>query len=172
MTFAFYLEADLLFLLVIVWFFAFSCLLHSWKMHWIELQHSKLLWLLMPANRIFELHCQGTNEEWSFLCVFWLERHKQLNILYTLLVFFRSVLAVLGLAPDSQSTSQAQSSQAHTGDTSNSEKDAVAEKSKESSSASWSYRNLWLKVTWHAQFLQVGWECGRPMGKGSLLLFL
>ncbi|OMO85062.1 hypothetical protein CCACVL1_10448 [Corchorus capsularis] len=49
----------------------------------------------------------------------------------------RSVLAVLGLAPDSQSSSQAQTSQAHTGDTSNSEKDAVAaEKSKESSSAS------------------------------------
>ncbi|XVF08283.1 hypothetical protein REPUB_Repub06bG0213100 [Reevesia pubescens] len=48
----------------------------------------------------------------------------------------RSVLAVLGLAADSQSSSQAQTSQAHTGDTSNSEKDAVAEKSKESSSAS------------------------------------
>ncbi|XP_022745644.1 symplekin isoform X4 [Durio zibethinus] len=49
----------------------------------------------------------------------------------------RSVLAVLGLAPDSQSSSQVQTSQAlHTGDTSNSEKDAVAEKSKESSSAS------------------------------------
>ncbi|KAL1187492.1 hypothetical protein V6Z11_A01G253600 [Gossypium hirsutum] len=49
----------------------------------------------------------------------------------------RSVLAVLGLAPDTQSSSQAQTSQAHTGDTSNSEKDAaVTEKSKESSSAS------------------------------------
>ncbi|KAE8728883.1 HEAT repeat-containing protein isoform 2 [Hibiscus syriacus] len=48
----------------------------------------------------------------------------------------RSVLAVLGLATESQSSSQAQTSQAHTGDTSNSEKDAVAEKSKESSSAS------------------------------------
>ncbi|KAA3464831.1 Symplekin [Gossypium australe] len=48
----------------------------------------------------------------------------------------RSVLAVLGLAPDTQSSSQAQTSQAHTGDTSNSEKDAaVTEKSKESSSA-------------------------------------
>ena len=53
----------------------------------------------------------------------------------------RSVLAVLGLSPDSQSSSQAQTSQAHTGDTSNSEKDALAEKSKESSSASWSSRN-------------------------------
>ncbi|XWS43850.1 hypothetical protein CRYUN_Cryun16bG0139900 [Craigia yunnanensis] len=48
----------------------------------------------------------------------------------------RSILAVLGLAPDSQSSSQAQTSQVHTGDTSNSQKDAVAEKSKESSSAS------------------------------------
>ncbi|KAG8504240.1 hypothetical protein CXB51_002593 [Gossypium anomalum] len=49
----------------------------------------------------------------------------------------RSVLAVLGLAPDTQSSSQAQTSQAHTVDTSNSEKDAAAtEKSKESSSAS------------------------------------
>ncbi|XVE62050.1 hypothetical protein DITRI_Ditri06bG0087800 [Diplodiscus trichospermus] len=48
----------------------------------------------------------------------------------------RSVLAVLGLAPDSQSSTQAQSSQAQTGDTSNSEKEAVAEKFKESSSAS------------------------------------
>ncbi|KAB2046735.1 hypothetical protein ES319_D01G256300v1 [Gossypium barbadense] len=49
----------------------------------------------------------------------------------------RSMLAVLGLAPDTQSSSQAQTSQAHTGDTSNSEKDAaVTEKPKESSSAS------------------------------------
>ncbi|MBA0677519.1 hypothetical protein Goari_018923 [Gossypium aridum] len=49
----------------------------------------------------------------------------------------RSMLAVLGLAPDTQSSSQAQTSQAHTGDTSNSEKDAaVIEKSKESSTAS------------------------------------
>ncbi|KAE8719448.1 PHD finger family protein [Hibiscus syriacus] len=43
----------------------------------------------------------------------------------------RSILAVLGLAMESQSSSQAQTSQAHTGETSNSEKDAVAEKSKE-----------------------------------------
>ncbi|XVE97089.1 hypothetical protein REPUB_Repub02eG0280700 [Reevesia pubescens] len=48
----------------------------------------------------------------------------------------RSVLAVLGLAADSQPSSQAQTSQAQTGDTSNSEKDVVAEKSKESSSPS------------------------------------
>ncbi|XVF55087.1 hypothetical protein PTKIN_Ptkin06aG0008400 [Pterospermum kingtungense] len=48
----------------------------------------------------------------------------------------RSVLAVLGLAPDSQSSSQPQTSQAHTGDMSNSEKHAAGEKSKESSSAS------------------------------------
>ncbi|XP_007026695.2 PREDICTED: uncharacterized protein LOC18597540 [Theobroma cacao] len=49
----------------------------------------------------------------------------------------RSILAVLGLSLDSQNSSQAQTSQAHTGDTSNSDKDAVAvEKSKESSSAS------------------------------------
>ncbi|KAK8576784.1 hypothetical protein V6N13_015215 [Hibiscus sabdariffa] len=48
----------------------------------------------------------------------------------------RSVLAVLGLSPESQPSSQVQTSQAHTGDTNNSEKDAVAEISKESSGAS------------------------------------
>ncbi|GLT37611.1 hypothetical protein SLA2020_119170 [Shorea laevis] len=41
----------------------------------------------------------------------------------------RSVLVVLGLTPDSQTSSQAQGSQAQTGDASNSEKDDIAEKS-------------------------------------------
>lgn len=68
---------------------------------------------------------------------------------------FRSVLVVLGLAPESQTsnpaqtgvaldsqnssqvqTSQAQTSQAQTGDTGNSDKEMVTEKSKESSGAS------------------------------------
>ncbi|KAK9290954.1 hypothetical protein L1049_009134 [Liquidambar formosana] len=48
----------------------------------------------------------------------------------------RSVLVVLGLGPDSQTSSQAQTSQAQTGDTSNSDKEVVMEKTKESSSAS------------------------------------
>ncbi|GAV75491.1 DUF3453 domain-containing protein/Symplekin_C domain-containing protein [Cephalotus follicularis] len=48
----------------------------------------------------------------------------------------RSVLVVLGIAPDSQTSSQAQSIQAQTEDTINSDKEAVTDKSKESSSAS------------------------------------
>lgn len=44
---------------------------------------------------------------------------------------------VLGIAPDPQASSQAQTSQTQTGDASNSDKDVPAEKSKESSSASW-----------------------------------
>lgn len=52
---------------------------------------------------------------------------------------FRSVLAVLGIALDTQTSSQAQTSQAQTsqgqtGDISNSEKEGVTEKSKEESS--------------------------------------
>lgn len=52
---------------------------------------------------------------------------------------FRSVLAVLGIALDTQTSSQAQTSQVQTsqgqtGDISNSEKEAVTEKSKEESS--------------------------------------
>lgn len=46
----------------------------------------------------------------------------------------RSVLAVLGIALDTQTSSQAQTSQVQTGDISNSEKEAVMEKSKEESS--------------------------------------
>ncbi|XP_061369219.1 uncharacterized protein LOC133312088 isoform X2 [Gastrolobium bilobum] len=48
----------------------------------------------------------------------------------------RSVLVVLGLASDSQVSSQAQTSQTQAGETSNSDKDTVTEKSKESSTAS------------------------------------
>eukprot|EP00257_Ricinus_communis_P020865 XP_015580215.1 uncharacterized protein LOC8265046 isoform X1 [Ricinus communis] len=48
----------------------------------------------------------------------------------------RSILVVLGIAPEQQTSSQAQTSQAQTGDTSNSEKEVLTEKSKESSSAS------------------------------------
>lgn len=48
----------------------------------------------------------------------------------------RSVLAVLGISPDSQTSSQAQTTQAPEGDTSNSDKEVVMEKTKESSSAS------------------------------------
>ncbi|KAA8517805.1 hypothetical protein F0562_015279 [Nyssa sinensis] len=47
----------------------------------------------------------------------------------------RSVLVVLGIASDSQNASQAQTTQAQTGDTGNSDKEAVTEKSKELSSA-------------------------------------
>lgn len=50
---------------------------------------------------------------------------------------FRSVLAVLGISPDSQTSSQAQTTQAPEGDTSNSDKEVIMEKTKESSSASW-----------------------------------
>ncbi|CAK7343924.1 unnamed protein product [Dovyalis caffra] len=42
----------------------------------------------------------------------------------------RSVLVVLGIAPDPQTSSQAQTCQAQTGDTNNSDKDVTAEKSK------------------------------------------
>uniref|UniRef100_A0A2P2LXN2 Uncharacterized protein LOC105112532 isoform X1 n=1 Tax=Rhizophora mucronata TaxID=61149 RepID=A0A2P2LXN2_RHIMU len=48
----------------------------------------------------------------------------------------RSVLVVLGIATDSQASSQAQSSQAQTGDTGNSDKEVQTDKAKESSSAS------------------------------------
>ncbi|CAK9133851.1 unnamed protein product [Ilex paraguariensis] len=48
----------------------------------------------------------------------------------------RSVLVVLGIASDSQNASPVQTTQAQTGETGNSAKDAVTEKSKESSSAS------------------------------------
>lgn len=47
--------------------------------------------------------------------------------------FIRSILVVLGIASDSLSSSQAQTSQSQAGDTGNSEKEAVTEKSKESS---------------------------------------
>lgn len=47
--------------------------------------------------------------------------------------FIRSILAVLGIASDSLSSSQAQTSQSQAGDTGNSDKEAVTEKSKESS---------------------------------------
>ncbi|XP_048320157.2 uncharacterized protein LOC107405425 isoform X2 [Ziziphus jujuba] len=47
----------------------------------------------------------------------------------------RSILAVLGIASDSQTSSQAQTSQARAGDASNSDKEAVIEKSKESSTS-------------------------------------
>lgn len=58
-------------------------------------------------------------------------------ILYVSYIF-RSVLAVLGIASDSQTSSQAQTSQGQTGDINNSEKETVTDKSKEeSSSASW-----------------------------------
>ncbi|KAJ1396171.1 Symplekin/Pta1, N-terminal [Sesbania bispinosa] len=48
----------------------------------------------------------------------------------------RSVLVVLGIASDTQVSSQAQTSQTQTGETSNSDKETVTEKSKESSTAS------------------------------------
>uniref|UniRef100_A0A5B7B7R4 Symplekin n=1 Tax=Davidia involucrata TaxID=16924 RepID=A0A5B7B7R4_DAVIN len=48
----------------------------------------------------------------------------------------RSVLVVLGISSDSQNSSQVQTTQAQTGDTVNSDKEVVTEKSKESSSAS------------------------------------
>ncbi|KAJ7961230.1 symplekin [Quillaja saponaria] len=48
----------------------------------------------------------------------------------------RSVLVVLGIVPDSQTSSQAQTSQAPTGDTCNSDKEEVTEKLKESSNVS------------------------------------
>lgn len=48
----------------------------------------------------------------------------------------RSVLVVLGIAPDSQTSNQAQSSQAQTGDIADSNNDVVTDKSKESSTAS------------------------------------
>jgi len=50
--------------------------------------------------------------------------------------FFRSVLVVLGIVSDSQVPSQPQTSQTQTGETSNSDKDTMTEKSKESSTAS------------------------------------
>nr|XP_027191107.1 symplekin isoform X2 [Cicer arietinum] len=48
----------------------------------------------------------------------------------------RSVLVVLGIVSDSQVSSQTQTSQTQTGETSNSDKDTMTEKSKESSTAS------------------------------------
>ena len=50
---------------------------------------------------------------------------------------FRSVLVVLGIASDSQNSSQTQTkTETRTGETSNSDKDTLTEKLKESSNAS------------------------------------
>ncbi|KAJ0089238.1 hypothetical protein Patl1_31343 [Pistacia atlantica] len=57
---------------------------------------------------------------------------SQLNIRSSLP---RSVLAVLGIASDSQTSSQAQTSQGQTGDINNSEKETMTDKSKEESSS-------------------------------------
>lgn len=78
---------------------------------------------------------------WSFhMC--YMGASYQLNWLFDMAYFCRSILAVLGIASDSQTSSQAQTSQARAGDASNSDKEAVIEKSKESST-SWHANSDW-----------------------------
>lgn len=77
----------------------------------------------------------------AFKIYFGLGRRKQCfspccQYQFWVLFLFRSVLVVLGIVSDSQVPSQPQTSQTQTGETSNSDKDTMTEKSKESSTAS------------------------------------
>lgn len=58
----------------------------------------------------------------------------RLLMLNSVCIIFRSVLVVLGIASDSQTSSHAQTSQGQTGDINNSEKETMTDKSKEESS--------------------------------------